>query len=1547
MELSAVLSLRDKLSAQMNKASNSITAMTDKVNKSKEAIARISATQNINISAQSNIPDIVNAANLSITSLQSTVANKELALQGRLDLDGMESETIQANLAELGSFLDSNAGKVDEYSNKLAILKQKQSEFTDGTKGSTKLGVEQSIESLESKLAEIEAAKQQFAEWQQISIDYNELELARAELSTLETALEDINGTNTAVRAYIDFKNDALKQVYDIDEKVKDLGKRVIQPIIKLKDSATEKIKEIQNRAKGFAREKFAPIINAVDRAKPVIASVRTRLAQIAGTIAYPIIKAKDAATSIVNNVKGRLETLKNKIFTPEVRVVADKAYQTIKDIGAKLGSLTAKAGKAIAGATATVAKGAAIAITTATVAVGGLGAASINVGQQFEASMSQVAATMGMTADEANYSNESYKLLADTAKKMGAETKFSASEAGEALNYLALAGYDAEKATKALPTILDLAAAGGMDLAAASDMITDSMSALGIEATQENLTAFGDKMAVAAQKSNTSVAQLGEAILTVGGTAKNLAGGTTELNTMLGILADSGIKGSEGGTALRNVLLSLTAPTDQAADLMQSLGVNAYDAQGKMRPMNEVLAELSTSMGSMTDADKQNVISTIFNKNDLKSVNALLSGTVAQIDDISAVLTEKHSLYLETDDINNFCNALMQADGELQVTESLIKDFGLTSEEAKEVIKDLNKTVPRFDQLSGYIEDSDDAMKNMATTMGDNLQGRITEFQSAMEGAGIAIYEAIGSGQLKDIVKEASGWIGDLTQATQEGGLDGLAKAFGSIFSKAITKISSMAPDLFSTGINIIDNLLSGLSSNMPGIASGLSETAAVFLKGIIGLMPKLSKTGGQMIIQLAKGIATELPSIVNCGVQAIQEMAQGISGGMPAVSNVIIQIITTLGQGIIDNIPIIAQSGIIILNSLVQGIIDLIPVLLTIGVELILALADGILQMLPTILDTGLQLIMTLVQGLVNAIPNLLDGAIRIIMGLVGFITESIPMLLQAALFIIVTLVQGLVSNIPTIIEGAIQILIGLINGIITNLPMIIQTAIEIVFALIKGLIQAIPEIIAAIPKLISAIIDTILNTNWLEVGWNIVKGIAGGLFNGIKSLFDGGEDAAEEMVNGVESGLNAGITTVESAATNVSDCMSDSMQPDTSMLSEYGFSANESLASGIESGSSLSIGAAQNTALNTTNAFEPVADTSNYGYLMNQNLASGIDSTAGIPISSAENLSQNTIQSLTDISEAGNIGADLSNNLANGIESNTGTAITAANSMSEQVKAAATSDVEVNITANAEGLNTFTEAVEAMVAGATTSLERLPTNAKDTWNQVNNNITTGIQSTNTILLGLVPIINQIMVAINMAFIAGLIIVNATVSSGMNNIVSTVNSVSLYSSGQYIMQGLNNGMLSMRGMLMATARTIATDISKTIDSSLDIHSPSRVTTKSGRFAGEGLIVGMESQRVNVENAALDLSYAVSKPIEMSNKESNDGYKELDISNPVSVSGESYNNTSNTSKIEKHYHIANIIGEVKVTGEGDEDRLVEKIINKLAEEIEETDDNM
>ena len=249
--------------------------------------------------------------------------------------------------------------------------------------------------------------------------------------------------------------------------------------------------------------------------------------------------------------------------------------------------------------------------VSTAVAAAGG---AAVKTAADFESSMSQVQATMGITSKSMSTLNgksvNTMDALKKLAKEMGSKTAFSASQCAEALNYLALAGYDTQEMADTLPTVLNLAAAGNLDLAKASDMVTDAMSALGIKTKDANKMV--DQMAKTASSTNTSVGQLGEGILTIGATAKTVKGGTAELNTALGILANNGIKGAEGGTHLRNVILSLQNPTDKAAKTMDSLGVSVFDSQGNMRSLNDILGDLNKSMAGMTSEEKANIISSV-----------------------------------------------------------------------------------------------------------------------------------------------------------------------------------------------------------------------------------------------------------------------------------------------------------------------------------------------------------------------------------------------------------------------------------------------------------------------------------------------------------------------------------------------------------------------------------------------------------------------------------------------------------------------------------------------------------------------------------------------------------------------------------------------------------------------------------------------------------------------------------------------------------------------------------------------------------------------
>lgn len=337
------------------------------------------------------------------------------------------------------------------------------------------------------------------------------------------------------------------------------------------------------------------------------------------------------------------------------------------------------------------------------TLPVAAAAAASVKMYKDFDGSMRGVAATMGISAKEIDSGSQSFEKLKVAAMDAGSKTKFSSTEAAEALNYLALAGYGVDDAIKMMPNVLNLAASGNMELAQASDMVTDTASAMGLSI--QETTSLVDTMARTSQMTNTSVAQLGEGLLTVGGTAKNLSGGVNEASAALGVLADNGIKGAEGGTVLRNVILSLTAPTDKAAKAMKKYGIDVFDAQGKMRPLNDILGDMDKQIGNMTQQEKINFINTIFNKTDLKGVEALLGGVDGKLVDVEGALKTADGTAKEMADTLN-----SGLGGALDEMKSALENAGIAAGEAlAPVIKDLAKIITdlarKFSELSPHTQ--------------------------------------------------------------------------------------------------------------------------------------------------------------------------------------------------------------------------------------------------------------------------------------------------------------------------------------------------------------------------------------------------------------------------------------------------------------------------------------------------------------------------------------------------------------------------------------------------------------------------------------------------------------------------------------------------------------------------------------------------------------------------------------------------------------------------------------------------------------------------
>ncbi len=303
-----------------------------------------------------------------------------------------------------------------------------------------------------------------------------------------------------------------------------------------------------------------------------------------------------------------------------ELKKLEDQARKTGLNLD-EIGESMQKAGDKLAGAGKQLS-------TKVTAPILAIGAAAAKIGMDFESSMAQVRAFSGASAEE-------MAALEKAARDAGATTSKSASDAADALGYMALAGWDTKTSMEGLMPVLRLSEAGKMDLAKASSLVTDSMSAMGIEV--DDLAHYLDIVAQTARSSNTNIDQMAEAYINVGGTLRGLNVPLEDSALALGFLANAGIKGSEAGRALNAVMINLTAPTGRAKEALDALNFSAFDSSGQFKGMEQVLFELQGKMAGMTEEQRNNALAMIGGKQHVKDLNALLNGLDDSYDGLKA----------------------------------------------------------------------------------------------------------------------------------------------------------------------------------------------------------------------------------------------------------------------------------------------------------------------------------------------------------------------------------------------------------------------------------------------------------------------------------------------------------------------------------------------------------------------------------------------------------------------------------------------------------------------------------------------------------------------------------------------------------------------------------------------------------------------------------------------------------------------------------------------------------------------------------------------
>lgn len=538
------------------------------------------------------------------------------------------------------------------------------------------------------------------------------------------------------------------------------------------------------------------------------------------------------------------------------------------------------------------------------TLPLAGLGGVITKVSSDFEAAMSKVEAISGATGDEVEQ-------LEDKAKEMGATTKFSATEAAEAFQYMAMAGWKTEDMLKGIDGILSLAAADGLDLATTSDIVTDALTAFGL--TAKDSGHFADVLARASSSANTNVSMLGESFKYCAPVAGALGYSAEDTAIALGLMANSGIKASSAGTALRTLLTNMAKPTDEMAAAMETLGVSLDDGNGRMLSFREVMIGLRKGFGELKMPQEE------FQKSMLELSDAFNNGEIKADEYEEAQLRLMERAY--------------GAEGALkaQTAAMLAGKTGMSG-----LLAIVNSSDKDFNDLVNSIDNCDGAAKNMADTMMNNLNGQVTILKSSLEGLALQIGEIILPYVKKFVekVQELVTWFGNLSKEQQEQIVKYAAIAaaigpclivFGQLF-KIIGSVTSTISALSSvfTGIRSATTATS-TSIRLFGVSLGNISAAVLKVTGVVGALAAVFVTLWKNNEDFRNKVTEIWNSIVEKFQGFISQIQERMGGFELAFTN-IVNVIKPIWLGFCDLLAPIFIAAFELISTALGTVLDVI---------------------------------------------------------------------------------------------------------------------------------------------------------------------------------------------------------------------------------------------------------------------------------------------------------------------------------------------------------------------------------------------------------------------------------------------------------------------------------------------------------------------------------------------------------------------------------------------------------------------------------------------
>ena len=760
------------------------------------------------------------------------------------------------------------------------------------------------------------------------------------------------------------------------------------------------------------------------------------------------------------------------------------------------------------------------------TTVIGGVGVAAVKTAADFDSAMSQVAAVSGATGKD-------FDALRSKAREMGSKTKFSATEAAEAMNYMAMAGWKTEDMLGGIEGVMNLAAASGEDLATTSDIVTDALTAFGLSAKDSGH--FADILAAASSNANTNVSMMGETFKYCAPIAGALGFSAEDTAEAIGLMANAGIKSSQAGTALRTIMNNLAGDVKISGNAIGDVTIATTNADGSMRDLSDILADCRSAFGNLTESEKAQAAESLVGKNAMSGFLALMNAGEGDIEKLSSAIdncdgsAEKMAMTMQ----DNLAGQLTILKSQLQ---ELAISFGdILMPAIRSIVSKLQGFV---DKLNGMDEGTKRTIVTIALLVASIgplliiIGTTISKIGVAMQGF---VKLANGVSKLKVAIQGGTGVLGKLGAAL--GGVSAPVLAVVAVIAVLVAAFVH----LWRTNEGFRDAII--------GTWNRIKDTISGFCQGIVD---RLNALGFQFtdIVDVLKtvwdGFCQILAPIFEGVFNHIANILSTVTGVITGILDVFIGIFTGNWSQ--------AWTGV---KEIFSSIWDGISSFFTNILNVIKGVADVVLGWFGTSWNEVWTNIKTFFEGIWNGIVSFFTGIWETIKNVVQTGIMLIGSILEAAVDIITLPFRFIWENCKEIIIAVWDAIKSKVTTVIHAVASVISTVMNAIKTVFTTVWNAIKTVVTTVVNAIKSVVTTVFNaikstatTVWNAVKTavttpvNAIKSTVTSVFNSVKStvtsIFNGIKSTATSVWNGIKSAITTPIEAAKNKVKGVVDAI-----------------------------------------------------------------------------------------------------------------------------------------------------------------------------------------------------------------------------------------------------------------------------------------------------------------------------------------------------------------------------------------------------------------------